>query len=46
LAINPLFDATVRHAFTLYQLPSVEEAFADVQIVAADGCTDAPLDAT
>lgn len=34
-------ESTVRHAFALYQLPSTEEGFADVQIVAAD----APLDA-
>ena len=29
-------ESTVRHAFALYQLPSTEEGFADVQIVAAD----------
>ena len=35
-------ESTVRHAFALYQLPSTEEGFADVQIVAAD----APLNAS
>lgn len=34
MAINPLFDATVRHTLTLYQLPSTDEGFANVQIVA------------
>ena len=34
-------ESTVRHAFALYQLPSTDEGFADVQIVPAD----APLDA-
>ena len=29
-------ESTVRHAFALYQLPSTEEGFADVEIVPAD----------
>ena len=41
LLFSRLPESTVRHAFALYQLPSTEEGFADVQIVAAD----APLDA-